>query len=184
MPLPFPSRSHQTVAFGFFNIEIDMMLLEELFFFAEPFCNAVAALLASPRAQAGAARLPGWRMDSPAAAGNVNLAISGADLSGFIGETYRRFPFPERPEDFRQKPHAQGNRAWAEETIRRYARPLHIRMVRDLDAGIIAIGDYQFHEPSFGSLIAYVDRGGYPRWEGDLRPPYVTAMLRAMDADY
>lgn len=33
MPLSFESRSHGPVAFGFFNIESDMLLLERTFFF-------------------------------------------------------------------------------------------------------------------------------------------------------
>ncbi len=45
MPLAFASRSHGSVAFGFFNIEIDMLLLEDLFFFADRFCRAVVDLL-------------------------------------------------------------------------------------------------------------------------------------------
>ncbi len=32
MPLSFESRSHGPVAFGFFNIESDMLLLERTFF--------------------------------------------------------------------------------------------------------------------------------------------------------
>jgi hypothetical protein len=34
MPLSFESRSHGPVAFGFFNIESDMLLLERTFFSA------------------------------------------------------------------------------------------------------------------------------------------------------
>ena len=44
MPLAFDSLNHGTIAFGFFNIEIDMLLLENLFFFADRFCGAVAEL--------------------------------------------------------------------------------------------------------------------------------------------
>jgi hypothetical protein len=33
MPLTFESISHGTIAFGFFNIDSDMLLLEKYFFF-------------------------------------------------------------------------------------------------------------------------------------------------------
>jgi hypothetical protein len=35
MPLAFESLSHGTIAFGFFNIESDMLLLDRYFLFAE-----------------------------------------------------------------------------------------------------------------------------------------------------
>ena len=38
MPLAFESLSHRTIAFGFFNIESDMLLLDRYFLFAEDFC--------------------------------------------------------------------------------------------------------------------------------------------------
>lgn len=187
MPLPFTSRSHGTVAFGFFNIEIDMLLLEDLFFFAESFCEAVVELLAPVGAELGqgttpafasnTAAIPGWRMKSPAAAGNVNLAISRVDLSGFIGESYGQFPFPERPEGFKQKPEAQGNRPWAKEAIRRYAKALTIPLRRDEAAGVVWVDRFAFDQQVFLDLVAYVDRGGYPRWEGEVRPHYVTTMM-------
>jgi hypothetical protein len=41
MPLDFESLSHGTVAFGFFNIESDLLLLERSFFFASEFCELV-----------------------------------------------------------------------------------------------------------------------------------------------
>ena len=44
MPLLFKSRSHGQLPFGFFNIEIDMLLLDRSFFFAEEFCRAVVEL--------------------------------------------------------------------------------------------------------------------------------------------
>ena len=39
MPLAFESLSHGTIAFGFFNIESDMLLLDRYFLFAEDFCS-------------------------------------------------------------------------------------------------------------------------------------------------
>jgi hypothetical protein len=44
MPLLFKSVSHGDLAFGFFNIETDMLLLNGYFFFASDFCRHVATL--------------------------------------------------------------------------------------------------------------------------------------------
>ena len=182
MPLAFESTTHGTFAFGFFNIEIDMLLLEELFFFAEHFCQAVVDLLAPHGASPGAVSLPGWRIDDPAAAGNVNLAISRRDLSGFVGETYQRFPFPDRPEGFKQKPHVTAHRPWAEAAIARYGLPVTIPVRRDVEAGTITVAEFAFDAPDFLDLVTYVDRGGYPRWEQGLRPQYVSAMMDRLEA--
>ena len=46
MPLAFESKSHGRIAFGFFNIESDMLLLEHYFFFADDFCRNISALAA------------------------------------------------------------------------------------------------------------------------------------------
>ncbi len=41
MPLAFESLSHGTIAFGFFNIDSDMLLLEQYFLFGSEFCQHV-----------------------------------------------------------------------------------------------------------------------------------------------
>jgi len=40
MPLTFESLSHGTIAFGFFNIESDMLLCDRYFLFADDLCLA------------------------------------------------------------------------------------------------------------------------------------------------
>ena len=107
MPLAFRSESHGTIAFGFFNIETDLLLLEQLFFFADRFCEAVVSLAESAKREA---RLDGWRIADRARVGNLHGAIAGADLSGLIGASYRLFPFPLRPEDFKQSPDGARNK--------------------------------------------------------------------------
>lgn len=173
MPLAFPSRSHQTIAFGFFNIEIDMLLLERLFFFADDFCRAVPQLL-----NEGEAWMDGWRIEVRSKIGNLQGAIAGTDLSGFIGATYAKFPFPARAEDFRQNPQGHRNRALARELIQQYGRDEQIRLRREADS--IAVGEYAFNQPVFSDLIAYVDRGGYPRWKNEIRPAYVREMVEKL----
>ena len=44
MPLSFKSENYGNIAFGFFNIESDMLLLENYFFFADDFCNLICNL--------------------------------------------------------------------------------------------------------------------------------------------
>ncbi|MCA1793126.1 MAG: hypothetical protein LC660_04495 [Desulfobacteraceae bacterium] len=44
MPLSFDSASHGPAAFGFFNIESDMLLLERFFFFCDDFCTWITSL--------------------------------------------------------------------------------------------------------------------------------------------
>ena len=41
MPLAFDSISHGSIAFGFFNIESDMLLCDHYFLFADEFCRYV-----------------------------------------------------------------------------------------------------------------------------------------------
>ena len=41
MPLQFESISHGPIAFGFFNIETDMILLNQYFLFANDFCHHI-----------------------------------------------------------------------------------------------------------------------------------------------
>ena len=173
MPLAFPSRSHKTIAFGFFNIEIDMLLLEQLFFFADEFCRAVPQLFREDEVW-----MDGWRIEVQSSIGSLQGAIAGSDLSGFIGAAYRQFPFPSRAEDFRQNPQGHLNRTIAEKLIQEYGQGEQIRLVREADS--IAIGEYVFNQPVFSDLIAYVDRGGYPRWKNETRPPYVREMVEKL----
>ncbi len=173
MPLAFPSSSHGTVAFGFFNIDVDMLLLDRLFFFAHDFCRAVEAL-----GRAGSASIRGWRIDDLRDIGNLHGAIAGQDLSGFIGATYARWPFPEAPEDFKQDPGGHVNRDAVREMILAFGVERAIDLARDAD-GRVTVGEYAFDRSGFAALIAYVDRGGYPRWRDDVRPRYVLDMMES-----
>lgn len=179
MPLAFQSESHGTIAFGFFNIESDMLLLEELFFFADRFCLAVAGLAASDEPVAKV-ELQGWRIAERAAAGNLHGAIAGVDHSGFIGATYREWPFPVDLGGFKQQPEGCDRQARTTELIEPFGEPLEIPIVWDRSAAArttVTVGPFVFSTAYFAELIAYVDRGGYPRWRDELRPGYVTAML-------
>jgi hypothetical protein len=172
LPLAFPSLTHGTVAFGFFNIDVDMLLLDRLFFFAHEFCSAVAQT-----GEDGASSIPGWRIDDPLDIGNLHGAIAGQDHTGFIGATYARWPFPQAPEDFKQDPGGHVNRDAAREMIAGFGVEEPIALERD--AGRVAIGEYAFDRTGFAALVRYVDRGGYPRWRDERRPGYVLDMMES-----
>ncbi len=173
MPLAFESLDHGTLAFGFFNIDTDMLLLENYFFFAPEFCDRVVEIAA------GSDGTDAWEVHHIPEAedvGDLMGVIHGLRFTGFIGEVYRRFPFPERPEDFRQMPGGYRNRAEVQGIIEKYARPERIPFVLDAAGGGVRIGKYRFSRIVFHELIRYVWRGGYPRWKDGERPEPVLAM--------
>lgn len=180
MPLAFDSLSHGTVAFGFFNIESDMLLLERYFFFAEDFCRRVAELAGADAAAEAA--WPVHEIAQPAAIGDLMGAIHGVRFTGFIGSVYRRFPFPTRPEEFKQNPEGHRTREVMEELIAPFGRRAVIAVRIDPDGSRVAIGDYRFRRTVFHALLDYVWRGGYPRWKEDRRPESVRAMAAAVRA--
>lgn len=81
---------------------------------------------------------------------------------------------------FKQLPAAEANRAWTLESIRTFGRDHRVTLCRIGDELRIAVGEYVFRDVEFQRLIAYVDRGGHPRWRDDVRPPYVRAMMKAL----
>ena len=177
MPLSFESLSHGTIAFGFFNIESDMLLLDRYFFFATGFCDLINTL-AEPAGEGEAGGLA-WQIkfiESANDIGDLMGAIHGVRFSGFIGDVYRRYPFPEKPEDFKQNPDGVSNQQEIAALIRPYAVDLSIKVMPKEDGSRIAIGSYHFDRPEFHRLLNYVWVGGYPRWKDGVRPDYVRAM--------
>lgn len=184
MPLAFRSVSHGTVAFGFFNIDSDMLLLERLFFFADRFCAAVVELaragVAGPSDPAQVS-LEGWRIDRPERIGNLHGAIAGVDHSGFIGATYRRYPFPARQEDFKQSPLGARTQGEFAELIGPFADPATVELRREPEpAALVHVGSYSFAERDFARLCGYVAEGGYPRYRDEEQPGYVREMMAAL----
>ena len=180
MPLAFESLSHGTVAFGFFNIESDLLLLERSLFFASEFCELVAAL-ADDENQPLVLQ-PAWAVDAPADLGDLMGAIRGIRHTGLIGEVYRRFPFPLDPAGFKQKPAGWMTRPVMLEILGRRAVRRDLPVAVERVEGAIAAGDYRFSRMGFHELVDYVWRGGYPRWEDEVRPDYVLAMAQAVQA--
>jgi len=180
MPLAFESLSHGTVAFGFFNIESDLLLLERSFFFASEFCELVAALAGDENQPL--VLQPAWAVDAPADIGDLMGAIQGTRHTGLIGEVYRRFPFPLDLLGFKQKPAGWKTRPVMLEILGRRAVRRDLPIAVERAEGAIAIGDTRFSRMGFRELVDYVWRGGYPRWEDEVRPDYVMTMAQAVQA--
>jgi hypothetical protein len=176
MPLAFDSISHGTIAFGFFNIESDMLILEHYFFFVTEFCEYVSEIAEKVGKDEYETFWQVYYIKDPEAIGDLMGAIHRVRYTGFIGELYRRFPFPERPEDFKQRPDGFKNRAVVEGVIREYAEVRHIPFIIAKKAQEVCIGAYRFTRSSFQELIKYVWRGGYPRWKDEVRPDCVSSM--------
>ncbi|MBW2458871.1 MAG: hypothetical protein JRI68_30505 [Deltaproteobacteria bacterium] len=184
MPLAFRSRSHGTVAFGFFNIESDMLLLEQMFFFADRFCRAVVELAWAvdqvsdqSDAEVGEVTFGGWQIDQLLAIGNLHGAIEGRDLSGFIGASYRKYPFPERPEDFKQSPFGAHSQPEMTEMIECYGRRERYALTCGPAGHPVRLGAYEFDLEVFAQLIDYVEHGGHPRYRKGTRPDCVRHMM-------
>jgi hypothetical protein len=177
MPLEFPSISHGVIAFGFFNIETDMLLLENLFFFADRFCKAVVVLAEQSEETEAGVWMDGYRIKDPAMIGNLHGAIQGIDLRGFIGETYRQFPFPSNPQTFKQKPYGKENQFLIQSFIAKYGSEQRIGLLWDRQLSTVRLEEFVFSQKDFAQLIAYIDRGGYPQWQDDVRPAYVRTMM-------
>ena len=93
-----------------------------------------------------------------------------------IGEVYKRFPFPKRESEFKQKPEGFQNRNWMISLLGRWAvsKPIPVRL--DPENETVSIGEYLFPKEVFHQLIQYVWAGGYPRWKDEIRPDYVMEM--------
>ncbi len=182
MPLAFESSSHGTVAFGFFNIESDMLLLDHYFFFAKDFCGWIAAMAGEEGSGLLETRWPVFDIPGPEDIGDLMGAIHGVHFSGFIGELYKKYPFPERQEDFKQNPDGHLTRRVAESLVMDYAVKKDITVFLDARKGEMGVGEYRFAGGVFHTLLYYVWRGGYPRWRKGPRPDYVVKMKETVEA--
>ncbi len=176
MPLSFESMSHGTIAFGFFNIDSDMLLLEKYFLFGSEFCQHVGDMAENFHEDKFESKWPVYAIEDRSQIGDLMGAIHGIHYTGFIGELYRRYPFPAKPEAFKQKPEGYLSQAVVREMISDYARQVVLPVEADHRALEVTIGEYKFSRKAFQELIKYVWRGGYPRWRDAVRPDYVLDM--------
>jgi hypothetical protein len=183
MPLAFESLSHGTIAFGFFNIDSDLLLMDHYFFFADDFCKNVENIAGFPSHQTCEDIWQIYHIADPEQIGDLHAAIQGVQYTGFIGEVYRRFPFPDKVEDFKQKSDGCRNRSGVEEMIQKFAQPIEINITVAAGNEVIEVGSYRFGRASFHELINYVWRGGYPRWKDEIRPKSVLSMRNVLSHD-
>lgn len=176
MPLAFDSLSHGSIAFGFFNIESDMLLCDRYFLFADKFCSYVAELSETVGEQTYQTIWKVQIIRTAEAIGDLMGAIHGIRYSGFMGELYRCFPFPHGAQEFKQNPQGFQTQTQVSEIIAKYAAPREIQVTVNNVRAEIQIGDYRFSSVQFQALIDYVWRGGYPRWKDEIRPACVSAI--------
>ncbi|RLB06493.1 MAG: hypothetical protein DRG50_05565 [Deltaproteobacteria bacterium] len=178
MPLAFETLKRGIIAFGFFNIDVDMILLDHYFLFAD-FCKLVSDFAQAPQAaDYYSAQFEAYVIEKADAIGDLMGAIHGVNYHGFIGEVYRQFPFPTRPEEFKQRPDDHKNRPIVEAIIQAYATKKTLPFLFESRDSRITIGDYQFSMGVFGKLIRYIWNGGAPGWKNNERPLYITNMMK------
>jgi hypothetical protein len=179
MPLSFQSKSHGQIAFGFFNIESDMLLLENRFFFAQDFCQWMIQLVQELEKGAGRFEYPVWEIENPRDIGDLMGAIHGIHFTGFIGEVYTHFPFPADPAEFKQNPEGDQTRPQMTALIEKWAVPRSLAIELETD-GQANLGPFVFLKEEFWELLRYVWQGGYPRWKDQIRPVCVMKMKQAI----
>lgn len=179
MPLLFQSLSHGEIPFGFFNIETDMILLNDYFFFASDMADHVVRLAED---QDDSQREYPWSVYilETGQIGNLMGAISGVVFDGFIGEVYTHFPFPHEAEKFKQNPEGYKTRDLIEKIITRYTDSTTINVTVDRAGQEMGIGEYRFSRLGFHALLGYLWAGGYPRWKDGIRPSYIVRMKNAV----
>ena len=180
MPLSFRSKSHSNIAFGFFNIESDMLLLEKYFFFADDFCRWVKQMAKEEDSGLKNFGHQVYYIADPNDIGALMGAIHGMKFSGFIGKLYTLFPFPDDPKAFKQNPEGFATRQVVRSHIESVSKikDISIEIYRDDQA---KIGSYVFDKNGFHELINYVWKGGYPRWKDEVRPQYVIDMKECIE---
>jgi hypothetical protein len=181
MPLEFDSLSHGRIAFGFFNIETDMILLQYYFLFAQDICDYISKIAEAPLKETYESSRGIYLIENNADMGNLMGAIYGIDLRGFIGEVYKIFPFPEEREKFKQNPEGFKTRRLIERLIQKYGKETDIQFLIDPKNDKIGIGEYFFDRTSFQELIKYIWLGGFPRWKDGIRPDYVLRMRQMIE---
>ncbi len=174
MPLSFRSENHGNIAFGFFNIESDMLLLENHFFFADRFCQWMGDLSEKEHIESMTFSPEVHVIENPADIGDLMGAIHGFRFTGFIGRLYQLFPFPHDPKGFRQNPEGFNTQKIVEKEIKPFSTVNHMSLRFFNDR--VHMGPFEFTVPVFHELIRYVWEGGYPRWKSGIRPQYVLAM--------
>ena len=178
MPLSFDTESHGVIPIGFFNIDTDMILINNYFVFATDFCDWLKSWASGKDDIKTKVEI--YIIEKTVDIGNLMGAIAGQVFIGFIGEVYKKYPFPEDRADFKQKPDGYKNREVVEEIIKPFAKKEQVKIVISKDAGTVTIGDYVFTPEQFHEVIGYIWRGCMPKWTNDKPPQYVQDMMKVV----
>lgn len=181
MPLAFHSLNRGDIAFGFFNTDTDLLLLDHYFLFSDAFCAYIIHLSQQKGCDSYESLWEVYDIPTRMEIGDLMGAIHGVRHTGFIGDVYRLFPFPRREADFKQKPESFQSRPAVEPILEKYAGHAKIPFRIDIEHETVAIGEYLFTKEVFHQIIDYVWLGGYPRWRDDIRPDYVMEMRRSCE---
>ena len=182
MPLSFESISHGAIAFGFFNIDSDMLLLDQHFLFGSEFCLHIGEMAENVDKEQFKSNWLVYTIEDRGQIGDLMGAIHGIRFTGFIGELYRRYPFPEESAAFKQKPEGYRTQAVVREMVNAYARQDRLPVEANHQKLEVDIGAYKFGRKTFRELITYVWQGGYPRWRDGIRPDYVLDMKTKIES--
>lgn len=180
MPLAFESKSHGTIAFGFFNIESDMLLLDRYFFFATDFCETVSKLVKKQNVAMNELSFPAYVIEDPASIGDLHGGISGTHYSGFIGKSYKKYPFPKDETKFKQQTEGFKTRGEFEQMMLGLGAPFDLVLHQNNQKEQISFAPYVFSKQNFMQLVKYVIRGGYPGWLDNIAPDYVIKMQQVV----
>ena len=176
MPLAFKSESHGTIAFGFFNIESDMLLLDRYFFFASDFCELICKMTKEQDRAKNELPFQAYVINDHDSIGDLHGAIAGTRYSGFIGETYKKYPFPRDEKKFKQQTEGFRTRDDFVQIILKFGSPIDLVLCQNNNDEQVSISPYVFSQRIFSQLIEYVIQGGYPGWSDDVAPGYVVEM--------
>jgi hypothetical protein len=179
MPLSFKSENHGNIAFGYFNIESDLLLLENHLFFADMFCEWMSELADQKDLGSEKFTRQVYLIPDPENIGDLMGAIHAVSYTGFIGEIYKLFPFPEEDEDFKQNPEGFNTQEIVRTKIQPFSDMTDLSVIFEAvsnENGKVHIGPYVFEKKVFHELIRYVEKGGYPEWKDQVRPKYVIDM--------
>jgi len=183
MPLSFKSKSHGDIAFGFFNIESDILLLENYFFFANRFCKWMGQMAIKDVTERATWMYTVNVIENLDDIGDLMGAIHGVRFTGFIGKIYKLFPFPLDPKNFKQNPKGFNTQKIINEELDKFSRQTEL-IITFTKENKIRIGPYLFDIPVFHEIIKYVWQGGYPRWKEEERPKYVLEMEKNIIASH
>lgn len=178
MPISFDTESHGKIPIGFFNIDTDMILIKNYFVFVSNFCDWIINWTSVDEEFETEVEM--YAIKNLDDIGHLMGAITGLIYTGFIGEVYKKFPFPENKEDFNQKSEGFKNRPIVEKIIEKFSNLEKFKIVISKRSGTITIGEFDFSREQFHDVISYIWRGGMPQWHDGIRPKYVEEMMKAV----